>query len=231
VKAVVAERDTDGRLVPRLVIADLKPEPLEQGAQQRFGRRSQPFGRDQGEQVQQVHRLLIGFRPFSYHGPQPGQFGLLLAVQFSEPPSDLLEQDPTWVVALLERANKARLAALEVGKRSLERLDPRLPCRDLATGDIGKVSSTIAAVPRRYVLFCGAVFKPLLGEHVTRWHEFHLRKKDGTLARQRCYFANLLLPHEGGYMRAGLAQSWARQGIPMAAYAEEIRSRYEDAAQ
>jgi hypothetical protein len=95
----------------------------------------------------------------------------------------------------------------------------------------GCILATIAAVPRRYVLFCGAVFKPLLREHVTRWHEFYLRKKDGTLARQRCYFANLLLPYEGGYLRAGLAQSWARQGIPMAAYAEEIRSRYEDAAQ
>lgn len=94
-----------------------------------------------------------------------------------------------------------------------------------------RILSTIAAVPRRYVLFCGAVFKPLLGEHVTRWHEFHLRKNDGTLARQRASFANLLLPHEGDYVRAGLAQSWARQGIPMAAYAEEIRERYEDAAQ
>jgi hypothetical protein len=75
------------------------------------------------------------------------------------------------------------------------------------------------------------VFKPLLSEHVSRWHEFHLRKKDGTLARQRCYFANLLLPHEGDHIRAGLAQSWARQGMHMAAYAEEIRSRYLDAAQ
>ena len=93
-----------------------------------------------------------------------------------------------------------------------------------------RILATIATVARRYVLFCGAVFTPLLREHVTRWHEFHLRKNDGSLARQRSYFANLLLPHEGGYLRAGLAQSWARQGIPMAAYAEEIRARYEDAA-
>jgi hypothetical protein len=94
-----------------------------------------------------------------------------------------------------------------------------------------RILATIAVVPRRYVLFCGAVFKPLLSEHVTRWHEFHLRKNDGTLTRQRATFANLLLPHHGGYLQAGLAQSWARQGIPMAAYAEEIRARYEDAAQ
>jgi hypothetical protein len=64
---------------------------------------------------------------------------LVLAVQVSQPPSDLLEQGPARVVALLERANQARLAALEVGEGSLERLHPRLPCRDLATGDIGEV--------------------------------------------------------------------------------------------
>jgi hypothetical protein len=95
----------------------------------------------------------------------------------------------------------------------------------------GRVVSTIVAVPRRYVLFCGAVFKPLLSEHVTSCHTFQLRKKDGTLERQRSYFANLRLPHEGGYIRAGLAPSWARWGIPMTAYAEEIRSCYEDVAQ
>jgi hypothetical protein len=121
------------------VVADLKLEPLEQGPQQRFGRRSQPLGREQGKQLQQVHRLRIGLRPFGYHGPQLGQFGLLLAVQFPQPPSDLLEQGPAWVVALLQRANQPRLAALEVGKGSPERLDPRFPRRDLAIGDLGEI--------------------------------------------------------------------------------------------
>jgi hypothetical protein len=94
---------------------------------------------------------------------------------------------------------------------------------------LGRILSTIVTVPRRYVLFCGAVFRPLLSEHVTRWHEFHLRKKGGSLERARSSFANLLLPYEGGYVRAGLAPSWARMGIPMTSYAEEIRSRYGDA--
>jgi hypothetical protein len=139
VQAVVAERDTDGRPLLWLVVADLQLEPLEQGAQQRFGRRSQPFWREQGKQIQQVDRLLIGLRPFGDHGSQLRQFGLLLAVQFSQPPSDLLEQRTARVVALLERANQAHLAALEVGKGSLERLHPRLPRRDLATGDVGEI--------------------------------------------------------------------------------------------
>jgi hypothetical protein len=42
---------------------------------------------------------------------------------------------------------------------------------------------------------------------------------------------DLFVPYEGGYQRAGLAQSWARQGVHMGAYGEEIRSRYEEATQ
>jgi hypothetical protein len=94
---------------------------------------------------------------------------------------------------------------------------------------LDRILATIVTVPRRYVLFCGAVFTPLLSQYVTRWHEFHLRKKDGTLERQRSSFANLRLPYRGGYVQAGLAQSWARQGIPMTAYAEQVRWRYDDA--
>jgi hypothetical protein len=93
---------------------------------------------------------------------------------------------------------------------------------------LNRILSTIAVVPRRYVLFCGAVFRPLLKKYVTRRHQFHLRKNDGTLERQSSSFANLLLPYQGGSIRAGLAQTWPRQGIPMAAYAEEVQSRYED---
>jgi hypothetical protein len=64
------------------VVADLQLEPLEQGAQQRFGRRTQPLGRKQGQQFQQVHSLRISVRPLGDQRPQLGQFGLLLAVQF-----------------------------------------------------------------------------------------------------------------------------------------------------
>jgi len=59
---------------------------------------------------------------------------------------------------------------------------------------LGRVLSTIVTVPRRYVLFCGAVFKPLLSRHVTRWHEFHLRKKDGSLEQARSSFATCCCP-------------------------------------
>jgi hypothetical protein len=87
------------------VVADLQLEPLEQGAQQRFGRRRQPLGREQGKQLQQLDRLRISIRPSGDQRPQLGQSGLLLAVQFFKPPSDLLEQGPAGVVALLQRAD------------------------------------------------------------------------------------------------------------------------------
>jgi hypothetical protein len=121
------------------VVADLQLKPLEQRAQQRFGRRSQPLGCEQGEQIQQVDRLLISVRPSGDQRPQLGQFGVPLVIQFPEPPSDLLEQHPARVVALLQRLNQARLAALQVGNGPPQRLHPRLPCPDLATGHGGQL--------------------------------------------------------------------------------------------
>lgn len=91
-----------------------------------------------------------------------------------------------------------------------------------------RLMSVIAARPRDYVIFCGVVFEPLLalvGE-VEEEHKFHLKKKDGTLERQQSRFANVRLPYRGKLISAGLAHSWPRMGIPMAAYAEEIHDRY-----
>jgi hypothetical protein len=89
-----------------------------------------------------------------------------------------------------------------------------------------RILATVVEAPREYVLFCGSVFEPVLGEYVDRWHRFSLRKKNGEMTRQVYRFANLDLPHDGGHVRAGLAPSWAQQGIPMTAYAEELRDRY-----
>lgn len=114
----------------------------------------------------------------------------------------------------LERAvdHKLQLELVPYGSDSFL---PRGFTTELLAPHLGRILSTIVTVPRRYVLFCGAVFTSLLSRHITRWHEFHLRKKDGTLERQRSSFANLLLPYQGEYVPAGLAQTWARQGIPM----------------
>jgi len=89
-----------------------------------------------------------------------------------------------------------------------------------------RIMSVICAHPRRYILFCGSVFEVLFDGYIVDQHEFRLRKKDGSFTRQRARFANLLLPFRGTTTTAGLAQSFARQGIPMSAYGEECRARY-----
>jgi hypothetical protein len=89
-----------------------------------------------------------------------------------------------------------------------------------------RLMSVITAVPRKYVFFCGSVFEPILRDYIVKEHRFRLTKKDGTLDRATSRFANLLLPHEGRQISAGLAHSWPRQGIPMTSYAEECRDRY-----
>lgn len=90
-----------------------------------------------------------------------------------------------------------------------------------------RIMRVITAVPRNYVFFCGAIMERLiLPEWIVEQHAFRLAKNDGTAEKQVSRFANLLIEWQGRTIRAGLAQSWARQGLPMRSYAAEVRSRY-----
>jgi hypothetical protein len=91
-----------------------------------------------------------------------------------------------------------------------------------------RIMAVIAAKPRDYVIFCGRVFRPLFEEYIVEVedHVFHLTTASGTPERQVSRFANLLLPYKGTMIVAGLAQSFARQGIPMDRYGEEVHARY-----
>lgn len=90
----------------------------------------------------------------------------------------------------------------------------------------------ITARPRHYVIFCGAVFAKLLpAGSAVREHDFHLTKTDRSQTKNRFYFAELRVPWEGREIHAGLARSWAQQGIPMGAHAEEIVARNSAAGQ
>lgn len=99
---------------------------------------------------------------------------------------------------------------------------------DLLREDYERLMSVINATQRDYMFFCGAVFEPLLRDYIAREHAFHLRKKDGTREPRRSRFAELILLYQGNEIRAGLAHSWARQGIPMTSYAEECKAQYGD---
>jgi hypothetical protein len=91
-----------------------------------------------------------------------------------------------------------------------------------------RMVSVIAAAPRDYIIFCGSIFEDLLDRHIVdrRPYAFLLKKADGTLMRQTSRFSLITLRTPNGRIRAGIAHSWARQGIPMRAYAEGIKARY-----
>ena len=90
-----------------------------------------------------------------------------------------------------------------------------------------RVMSVITARPRRYIMFCGAVFGPLLREFIVETHTFKLRKIDGTFEQMKSEFASLSISFDSCQVRAGWCRSWARQGIPMVPYANEVLRRYD----
>jgi hypothetical protein len=89
-----------------------------------------------------------------------------------------------------------------------------------------RLLDVVAAAPRRYVLFCGAIFEPIVRSYITDTHEFHLVKRDGSHTQQKARFSNLALQHDGGVIYAGLAQSYPRQGIPMGEYGRACHRLY-----
>jgi hypothetical protein len=89
-----------------------------------------------------------------------------------------------------------------------------------------RLMNVITSHRRQYVIFCGAVFDQLFKPHVVDEHRFEVMKVDGSPARQMARFANVRLPYRDRTVAAGLASSWARQGLPMESYASEVRARY-----
>jgi hypothetical protein len=127
----------------------------------------------------------------------------------------------------LERAidRKLQLELIPYGSDSFSAADfVRRPA--LLRPHMERISNLIAATPRRYVIFCVAVFERLLAPYVVKSHKFGLPRGDGSPTRGAYHFANLVMPHRDGPITAGLAHSWASQGIPMSAYAAEVHRRY-----
>jgi hypothetical protein len=90
-----------------------------------------------------------------------------------------------------------------------------------------RVMNVIAARPRRYVIFCGAVFANLLpAGTVIDEDAFHLTKADGSPSAGHARFATLRIPWKDGEITAGLAHTFAKMGINMSSYGEAVRARY-----
>ena len=100
---------------------------------------------------------------------------------------------------------------------------------DLLQPHFERVLGVIAAFPRDYIIFCGAVFDELLklsGRETFRSdHHFPLATKKGT-SKGEYQFSNIAFSYEGATLRAGVARSFAIQGIPMSAYGAKCHEFY-----
>jgi hypothetical protein len=92
---------------------------------------------------------------------------------------------------------------------------------DLLRLHISRVLAAIVSYTREYVIFCGAVFDDLLDHSglltFRKDHYFHLPTKSGQ-SKTKYRFSNVQFNYQGINVRAGIARSFAIQGIPMDAY-------------
>lgn len=74
---------------------------------------------------------------------------------------------------------------------------------------------TISKKEREYVIFCGKVFEGLLEGYIQEKqnYEFKLVKTDGTLTKSNAKFSRLILNYNGRQINAGIAHSFAQQGL------------------
>lgn len=125
----------------------------------------------------------------------------------------------------LERVIDAK-AQLEVVPYGSDNFDVPGRAASALAPHFARLLDVIADAERRFILFCGTVFDTLLDPFVVQRHVFRLTKNDGSETAGRYRFANVELPYDGRTLRAGIASSFAQQGIPMAAYGAECAARY-----
>lgn len=105
--------------------------------------------------------------------------------------------------------------------------------RDSLRPHFERVLGVIAAYPRSHVLFCGAIFDDLQARSglllARREHRFHLATKAGT-SKAQYRFSNVTIEHDGRPIPAGIAGSFATQGLPMPAYGQRCYELYDASA-
>lgn len=74
---------------------------------------------------------------------------------------------------------------------------------------------TITKADRDYIIFCGKVFERLLKSHTVKKEDyaFKLVKTDGSLSKNNARFSRLVLNYKGHEFKAGIAPSFAQQGL------------------
>jgi hypothetical protein len=92
---------------------------------------------------------------------------------------------------------------------------------------IERILEVLSACPRKYVLFCGRIFEAFFHQYIIHTHVFHLKKNDGTQTQNKARFSNIRLTFKNKTLHAGIAHSFAQQGIPMGAYGHQCKTLYD----
>lgn len=93
------------------------------------------------------------------------------------------------------------------------------------------VLDVIGAHPRRVVLFCGSVFERLLNDYIAKAspvEQFALPKRGGGESQYRARFGRIELSVGSTRIHAGIAHSFAMQGIDAAGYGAACAERWAD---
>ena len=87
---------------------------------------------------------------------------------------------------------------------------------------------TISSQKRDYIIFCGKVFETALKDYIVskEFYEFKLPKVDGSIAKNNSSFSKIILNFKGNKITAGIAQSFAQQGLNMSEYGKKCYELY-----
>ena len=87
---------------------------------------------------------------------------------------------------------------------------------------------TIISQERQYVIFCGKVFESLLKNYIVskKDYEFKLPKVDGSVAKSNSSFSKIVVSFNGIEISAGIAKSFAQQGLNMSEYGKKCCQLY-----
>ncbi|WP_227428946.1 hypothetical protein [Psychrobacter sp. I-STPA6b] len=121
--------------------------------------------------------------------------------------------------------NKLQLELLPFGSSKFE---TALIKGDALEPYIETLLDTITSQKREYVIFCGKVFESLLKKYIIskKDYEFKLPKVDGSAAKNNSRFSKIIINFNDKEISAGIAKSFAQQGLNMSAYGEKCCHLY-----
>ena len=81
---------------------------------------------------------------------------------------------------------------------------------------------------RKYVIFCGTVFRDIFKDYIIEQNRitFKLKKKDGQETKNEFEIVNIIISVNGQNLNCAIAPQFAKQGYPVEEYGLKIKSLY-----